>query len=123
MAVIGAVYMLYLAVKIMTSKQDDGDTAGDKHNSFIAGLLLQFINPKGILYGVTVTSTLIFTYHASYLSLLIYSIVLAFIGYPGTFCWSIFGSILKNMTSKYRRQFNILMGLLLLYSAASFVIG
>ena len=123
MAVIGAAYMLYLAFKIIASKQDDSDTAGDKHNSFIAGMLLQFINPKGILYGVTVTSTLIFTYHSSYLSMLAYSIVLAFIGYMGTFCWSICGYIFKKMPSRYRSNFNIMMGLLLLYSAVSLVIG
>jgi threonine/homoserine/homoserine lactone efflux protein len=123
MAVIGGVYMLYLAVKIIASKQHESDTAGDKHNSFIAGMLLQFINPKGILYGITVTSTFILTYHSSYFSLLAYSIVLAFIGYMGTFCWSICGSIFKKFLSRYRSQFNILMGLLLLYSAVSLVIG
>lgn len=123
MAVIGGVYMLYLAVKMITSKQPENDVAGDKHNSFIAGMLLQFINPKGILYGITVTSTFILTYHSSYFSLLSYSIVLAFIGYMGTFSWCLCGSLFKKIIFKYRSQFNILMGLLLLYCAVSIVLG
>ncbi|MEK4261163.1 LysE family transporter [Paenibacillus odorifer] len=123
MAVIGGVYMFYLAFKIITSKHQENDGSGDKHNSFIAGMLLQFINPKGILYGITVTSTFILTSHSSYFSLLSYSIVLALIGFMGTFSWCLCGSLFKKMISKYRSQFNILMGLLLVYCGVSIVIG
>ncbi|MBY3618426.1 LysE family transporter [Acinetobacter sp. CUI P1] len=123
MAVIGAVYMLYLAVKIISSKPQDSDAAGVRHNSFIAGMLLQFINPKGILYGITATSTFILTSHSSYFSLLNYSLILTFIGYIGTFSWCLCGSLFKKIISKYRSQFNILMGLLLVYCAVSMVIG
>ena len=106
-----------------TSKHQENDGSGDKHNSFIAGMLLQFINPKGILYGITVTSTFILTSHSSYFSLLSYSIVLALIGFMGTFSWCLCGSLFKKMISKYRSQFNILMGLLLVYCGVSIVIG
>ncbi|MFD5019471.1 LysE family transporter [Paenibacillus sp. NPDC058367] len=123
MAVIGGVYMLYLAFKMITSKQPESDAAGDKHNSFIAGMLLQFINPKGILYGITVTSTFILTSPSSSFRLLSYSLILAFIGYMGTFCWCLCGSLFKKMISKYRSQFNVLMGLLLVYCAVSIVLG
>lgn len=123
MAVIGAVYMLYLAVKIISSKQQDSDATGDRHNSFIAGMLLQFVNPKGILYGITATSTFILTSNSSYFSLLSYSLILAFIGYMGTFSWCLCGSLFKKIISKYSSQFNILMGLLLVYCAVSMVLG
>ncbi|MEK3889507.1 LysE family transporter [Bacillus sp. FSL K6-3431] len=123
MTIIGTAYMLYLAIKIITSKNNDKDTDGGKNNSFFAGMLLQFVNPKGILYCITVISTFILPYHTSNFSLLFYSVFLAIIGFMGTFSWSIFGSIFKEFISKYRSQFNIIMALLLVYSAVSILVG
>ncbi|MCP3740012.1 LysE family transporter [Rossellomorea sp. BNER] len=119
MTIIGSTYMLYLAIKIITSKNNDKHTDGDKNNSFFAGMVLQFVNPKGILYGITVISTFIIPYHTSNFSLLLYSIFLAFIGFMGTFSWSVFGSIFRMFLTKYRSQFNVIMALLLMYSAVS----
>jgi cysteine/O-acetylserine efflux protein len=119
MTIIGSTYMLYLAIKIITSKNNDKHTDGDKNNSFFAGMVLQFVNPKGILYGITVISTFIIPYHTSNFSLVLYSIFLAFIGFMGTFSWSVFGSIFRMFLTKYRSQFNVIMALLLMYSAVS----
>ncbi|ERM18186.1 LysE family transporter [Brevibacillus laterosporus] len=119
MSILGAAYMIYLAIKIITSTNHDQDTDRDKSNSFLAGMLLQFVNPKGILYGITVISTFIIPYHTLHLCLLYNSLLLAFIGFMGTFSWSVFGSIFKTVLSKYRNQCNVVMALLLLYSAIS----
>ncbi|MEH7009726.1 LysE family transporter [Neobacillus niacini] len=122
MTILGAVYMLYLAIKIITSKNNDKDNNGDKNNSFLTGMLLQFINPKGILYGITVISTFILPYHTSNFSLLFYSLFLAFVGFMSTFCWSMFGSIFQTFLSAYKSQFNVIMALLLVYSAISILV-
>ncbi|MFF2753120.1 LysE family transporter [Psychrobacillus sp. NPDC058041] len=122
MTILGAIYMLYLAIKIITSKNNDQNNKGDKNNSFLTGMLLQFINPKGILYGITATSTFILPYYTSNFSLLIFSLFLAFVGFMSTFCWSMFGSIFQKFLSTYRNQFNIIMALLLLYSAISILV-
>ncbi|MBM7585578.1 threonine/homoserine/homoserine lactone efflux protein [Bacillus pakistanensis] len=119
MTIIGSAYMLYLAIKIIASKNNDQDADGDKNNSFFAGMLLQFVNPKGILYGITVISTFIIPNHTSNSSLLFYSVFLAFIGFMGTFSWSVFGSIFRMFLTKYRSPFNVIMALLLMYSAVS----
>ncbi|WP_226617788.1 LysE family transporter [Cytobacillus firmus] len=123
MTIIGVMYMLFLAFKIMTSKSDDPKHNDGKHNGFLIGMLLQFINPKGILYGVTVISTFILPYHTSHTSLIFYSIFLAFVGFLSTFCWSVFGSIFQSFLAKYRNQFNVIMALLLVYSAGSVLVG
>ncbi|MDM5188264.1 LysE family transporter [Bacillus sp. DX4.1] len=122
MTILGAIYMLYLAIKIITSKNNDKDNNGDKNNSFLTGMFLQFVNPKGILYGITAISTFILPYHTSNFSLLFYSLFLAFVGFMSTFCWSVFGSIFQNFLSKYRSQFNVIMALLLIYSAVSILV-
>src|SRR5690625_171944 len=119
MSIIGAAYMLYLAGKIIKSKYEDQDNDGIENNGFIAGVLLQFVNPKGILYGITVVSTFVIPYHASNSSLLFYAVFLALIGFMGTLSWSVFGSVFKKFLAKYRSQFNIVMALLLMYSVVS----
>lgn len=123
MTIIGVIYMLSLALKIMTSKSDNQNNNDGKQNGFLIGMLLQFINPKGILYGVTVISTFILPYHTSHTSLIFFSIFLAFVGFLSTFCWSVFGSIFQSFLAKYRSQFNVIMALLLVYSAGSILLG
>ena len=122
MTILGVIYMLYLAIKIITSKNDGNHNDGDKNNSFLTGMLLQFINPKGILYGITTISTFVLPYHTSNASLIFYSFFLAFVGFLGTYTWGVFGSIFRKLLSKYSTQFNIVMALLLMFSAISILL-
>ncbi|MFF2878382.1 LysE family transporter [Gottfriedia sp. NPDC057991] len=122
MTILGVIYMLYLAVKIITSKKVDHHNDGDKNNSFLTGMLLQFINPKGILYGLTTISTFVLPYHTSNISLIFYSFFLAFVGFLGTYSWGVFGSIFRKFLSKYNTQFNIVMAFLLMFSAISILL-
>ncbi|MFF2596699.1 LysE family transporter [Priestia megaterium] len=122
MEILGAIYMIYLAIKIFLSKNDNENNNEDRNNSFFMGMILQFINPKGILYGITAIATFILPYHDSNFSIILYSIFLAFVGFVGTFSWSLFGSVFQKFLSKYRSQFNLIMALLLVYSAVSIFI-
>ncbi len=119
MTILGAVYMLYLAFKIVSSKDSGDEKEEEKNNSFLAGMLLQFINPKGILYGLTVIATFILPNYHSQISLVLFAVLLALIGFLSTFSWSLFGSMFQKFLSKYKNQFNIVMALLLVYSAIS----
>ncbi|WP_425623257.1 LysE family transporter [Brevibacillus borstelensis] len=121
MTVLGAIYMVYLAIKWIISKQHENDNNGDQ-NSFITGMLLQFVNPKAILYGITIVSTFILPYHTSNLSLIGYSFFLAVIGFMGTISWSVFGSVFQRFLSKYRNQFQVVMALLLVFTAISILV-
>ncbi len=122
MSIVGSFYMLYLAFKIIKSKPNDQNKSEDKNNTFFAGMILQFVNPKAILYGITVISTFIIPYHSSNSSLIMFSLFLAVIGFMSTFSWSIFGSLFQRLLSKYRSRFNIVMALLLIYSAVSILV-
>ncbi|MGE7768683.1 LysE family transporter [Peribacillus sp. NPDC096540] len=122
MTILAAIYMLYLATKIIISKNNDKDDDGDKNNRFLSAMLLQFVNPKGILYGITAVSTFIIPYHTSNYSLLFFSFFLAFVGFLSTISWSVFGSLFQRFLKKYRSQFNLIMALLLVYSAISILV-
>ncbi|WHZ01192.1 LysE family transporter [Neobacillus sp. YX16] len=122
LTILGVGYMLYLAYKTITSKDDNNEkNEGNDKNLFIIGVLVQFINPKGILYGITLVSTFILPYYTSYFSYFILSLFLGIVGLMSSSCWSLFGSIFQKFLAKYRQLFNIIMALLLVYSAISIV--
>ena len=117
--IFGAIYMLYLAYKITFGTNIGTELATKKTNTYLAGLTMQFVNPKVILYGITVIATFITPYYKSSFSLIFFSLLLAFIGFVSTLCWALFGSLFQNFLTKYNKQFNIVMGLLLVYCAIS----
>lgn len=117
MGLMGAAYMTYLAVKLITSKVQKKDNKNNQLNTFYTGVLLQFVNPKVILYGITVMSNFIIPYYKSNISLLLFSIFLAAVAFVSTSLWALFGMAFREFLSKHERPFNIAMGLLLIYSA------
>ena len=78
---------------------------------------MQFLNLKVILYGITVFANFIIPFHQDVLTLTLYSMALAAIGFIATACWAAFGVILRTAFSKYSVIINISLGLLLIYSA------
>ncbi|PKG24874.1 LysE family transporter [Niallia nealsonii] len=122
MSILGAVYMLYLAYKILKSNHKQESDEGNDRNGFLSGMFLQFINPKGILYGITVVSTFILPFYHSNFSFLLFAVLLAFVGFMSTMCWSLFGSLFQSFLAKYPLQFNMVMTLLLVYSAVSILV-
>lgn len=132
MQIFGSLFMLYLAYKIMHStKKEDQDQATFKNNEtivetetkeinlFVTGVTLQFVNPKAILYAVTVVSNFIIPYYKSNIALILFSLFLSFVCILSTGSWALFGSLFNKFLSNYEKQFNIVMGLLLVYTAIS----
>lgn len=134
MQILGAGFMLYLAYKIMHTKEDKEKTENQDSqkneeilienenkeiNLFYPAITLQFVNLKVILYAVTVMSNFIIPYYKSNISLILFSLLLSFVSSLSTTSWALFGSLFNRFLSKYQRQFNIIMGLLLIYSAIS----
>jgi threonine/homoserine/homoserine lactone efflux protein len=117
MKILGAAYMLYLIVKtIFPSKKHDIKKHG---GSFLMGALLQFINPKIILYGITAMSSYIFPYYQDMFILIAFACLLALVGFTATVCWSLFGSVVSIIFKKYDKAINSIMVILLLYCAIS----
>ena len=123
LTLLGVGYMLYLAYKILTSKEGDDRIAKEHKNFFVIAILLQFVNPKGILFGITVVATFILPYYYSYYSFLLFSVFLGIVGVISTFSWSLFGSVFQSLLSQYRQPFNIVMAGLLVYSAFSILVN
>lgn len=119
MSVVGAAYMLYLAGKVVWSTAGPQESRGEAHSSFWAGLGLQFLNPKGIMYGLTVVANFLLPYSQSLAFFLVASVLLAFVGFLSTTSWSLFGAAFQRLLAVHQRPFNAAMGLLLVYCAVS----
>lgn len=118
MLIIGAIYMLWLAWK--TVKSSSVIEEKQSKSSFISGALLQFINPKIYIYCIVSMEAYILPYYqGEWLTLILFALLLAFIGFSFTLCWALFGSVFKLLFSKYAKVTNFIMAGLLVYCAVS----
>lgn len=120
MLVLGALYMLYLAWETFRSSGVEEDHSRD---GFLAGLLLQFVNPKIYIYCIMSMEAYILPYyHTEPLPLVGFALLLAFIGFFFTLCWSAFGAIFQRIFSDHAAVVNTIMALLLVYCAFSLLL-
>lgn len=118
MLIIGAIYMLWLAWKTFKSSSEIKED--HSRSGFLSGLLLQFINPKIYIYCIVSMEAYILPfYQGKWGELIFFALLLAFMGFAFTLCWSLFGSAFKLLFSKYAKVTNAVMALLLVYCAAS----
>lgn len=117
MTIIGAAYILWLAYKTMTSSPHGAKAAGE--STFVSGMLLQFLNPKAILYGITAASTFIVPYYHAVPVLAGFAAALALVSLAATSCWAMFGSVFQRFMAQNHRVVSWTMGALLVYCAVS----
>jgi threonine/homoserine/homoserine lactone efflux protein len=117
MKILGAAYMVYLIVKtLIPSKEHE---IKNNNGSFLIGALLQLINPKIMVYGITAISSYILPFYDELPILLLFVLLLSFVGFTGTICWALFGSLFSVLFNKHGKILNIIMAVLLLYCAVS----
>jgi cysteine/O-acetylserine efflux protein len=120
---LGFIYMLWLCVSLFVAKKKGEGQAGSY--SFVGGLLLQLMNPKVIIYGVTLYGMFSKSLIESRLGVLLSALGLAGIGSLSILTWCLAGSAFnRRLTNKKTLfVFNAILALLLLYSAISIILG
>jgi len=120
MKILGAAYMAYLIVKTLLPKKNN-EKPENKNTAagFLVGIVLQFINPKLILFGITVASSFVLPYYNQIPVLIFFSFILSLVGITGVLAWALFGSLFSVLFSKHGMILNIIMSLLLLYCIIS----
>ncbi|HEY3983606.1 cysteine/O-acetylserine transporter [Cedecea sp.] len=113
---IGGIYILWLALKIVTS-QPPGSTTEAQPIGFWASFGLQFLNVKIILYGITALSTFVLPYTEEISGIVGMSVVLAAIGSFGNLCWALAGHLFQKVFQRFGRSLNIILALMLVYCA------
>ncbi|ADG93652.1 Lysine exporter protein (LYSE/YGGA) [Arcobacter nitrofigilis DSM 7299] len=113
--IIGAIYMLYLAYQIFkinnTSKKEN------QFSSFKTGFLMQFVNPKPVLFTLTVFPSFILPYYTSFGYLTLFVLLITIIACLAFLSWILFGKVLKSFLDRYNKLVNNIMAIFLIICA------
>lgn len=115
MQIIGCFYIFYLAYHIY--KMDTSDSNAKQSVTLTSGFLMQFINPKVVLFTMTVIPGFVMPYYKTPVLLAIFVGIITIIGFLAFLAWVAFGTIFKEFLRKYQKPANIVMALFLVYSA------
>ena len=120
---LGTLFLLYLAYKISFSKSSKEE---EKKNpvTFFDTYFFQFLNPKGVLFGIIIVSTYL-ELGENYLSYAIQIVLLAFIfSSTSITLWTFIGKFLRKFATndKFINYFNYAMSLLLLLNIVTIYI-
>ena len=116
--VIGAGYILWLAYETLRAsyafQKDDQSPMG-----FASGLWLQVLNPKVVVYGLTLYSTFLASITVIPAYLVVSALFLAAMAFWSVSTWTLFGSAIRTYLHQpgMRRLVNLGLSLLLVYTA------
>jgi cysteine/O-acetylserine efflux protein len=116
--IVGALYIVWLAVHTFLGSLK-ADPATISPLRFHDGLLLQLLNPKVIVYGLTLYSSFLLAISGNVALILLSAIVLAAIGFVAISTWAFAGTSFSRFfkTPVIRTIVAAALSLLLLYSA------
>lgn len=116
---LGAAYMVYLAVHIVLSKPAEDEPGESRLNTFKAGFIMQFLNLKVILYGITIYSSFIIQAYQNPLMVSLFAPLLAGISFISISLWALGGDLFRSFLRRYYLVFNLAMGAVLVYTAVA----
>ena len=121
--VLGTIFLIYLAYKISFSKiSSDGRT--ENPVKFLDKFIFQFINPKGVMAGVTLSSNFV-EQGENYLNHSIWVIVVCGVtAFLSITSWTFLGKFLRKFATNnnFIKRFNYAMSLLLIVCIIGFYI-
>ena len=121
--VLGTFFLIYLAYKISFSKiSSDGKT--ENPVNFLDKFIFQFINPKGVMAGVTLSSNFV-EQGENYLNHSIWVIVVCSVtAFLSITSWTFLGKFLRKFATNnnFIKRFNYAMSLLLIVCIIGFYI-
>jgi len=121
--ILGTIFLIYLAYKISFSKiSSDGKT--ENPVKFFDKFIFQFINPKGVMAGITLSSNFV-EQGENYLNHSIWVIVVCSVtAFLSITSWTFLGKFLRKFATNnnFIKRFNYAMSLLLIFCIIGFYI-
>jgi len=119
MRLVGAGYILWLAYGIFKANYSLKGKSETIPLGFYKGLLLQFLNPKLAIYGLTLYTAFLSPIINTPLYVGISVFTISAIAFCSVFTWALFGSVISKHlhNTKIKNALNITLGLLLVYTA------
>ncbi|MFX3632221.1 MAG: LysE family translocator [Candidatus Pristimantibacillus sp.] len=115
MQIIGSMYMFYLAYQIY--KMDISKPTVNQTATFMSGFLMQFLNPKVILFAMTVIPSYVMPHYIAMSAVTVSIIAITLIGFLAFITWVLFGTIFKEFLQKHKKAVNVVMAFCLAYAA------
>ncbi|MDY4110346.1 MAG: LysE family transporter [Eubacterium sp.] len=112
---VGFAYLIYLAVHIAISKPVDINES--KKPTFLSGFLLQFVNVKIYMYGLTAMNGYIVPYFNKYIIYFAFEMLIAFVGSLASLTWAFMGVKLQKIYKSKYKIINIILAVFLVYCA------
>jgi len=118
--VVGVLYLLWLTYTVLRPERPAHENQ-DAGSRFIDGFLLQFVNIKVILFGMTMYATLLVPWTKSWLAVLISAVILASLSFCSTSLWALLGAAIQRFIAipRVRLVYSLVLAALLLYAAWS----
>ena len=113
---VGAAYILYLAYK-MLFKTIGSAQAEDQPLTYANGFLLQFLNVKIMMLGITSYSSFLLPLGFHVGRVLLYALVMTLCAGTGNLIWATAGSLLFPFYKRYNKLINTVMTVLLVWCA------
>ena len=115
--IVGGLFIVWLAVKMFLARKENEKPLIKGNKMFLMAVLINFINAKTIIFGLTVaTFYLNLDFPSKYL--VYFDLLMAVLCFIAVVVWGLFGKLFKEFLTKYRTIYNIIMALLLAYSGA-----
>jgi cysteine/O-acetylserine efflux protein len=114
---IGTAYILWLAFQIAISRPHSNSSA--RSASFLKGFMLQLVNVKIYLFGITALTGYVVEYSSSFFMYLFFVLIIATIGTIATNTWIGIGYLINDFYLKRYKIINIILSILLLQCAYS----
>jgi cysteine/O-acetylserine efflux protein len=120
---IGAGYIVWLAVSLFRSRKSASKSHASIQFGFLGGFLLVLFNPKGILFALTVFASFPGLLTGSLIKSIASAAFLTSLSFVSTSLWAFTGIALSRLftNKQFAIAFNVVMALLLLYSAYTIV--
>lgn len=117
MLVLGAGYILWLAYSVWRDKPHQERGGLSQTNTVLSGMMLQFVNVKCFLYGITALSSFVLPHYTDPFIVALFVVLLSVIGFVSTVCWALFGAAFERFFQRHAKLLNAAMALLLVWSA------
>ncbi|WP_336634638.1 LysE family translocator [Lysinibacillus fusiformis] len=110
MQILGTAYMLYLAYHISSD-------ATNQVGNFKSGFFMQFLNPKVVLFTMTVIPSFVLPYYESFFAIFVSVFAITLIGLIAFLLWVLFGAIFQQFLQQHKKVVNAFMACCLIYAA------
>ncbi|MHC1692368.1 MAG: LysE family translocator [Sphaerochaetaceae bacterium] len=99
LSILGSLYILYLAFHTLKATYAFADT-NQKPLGFFRGLVLQILNPKVIILGVTIYTTFLREMPRTFFTITLSALALVGMGFSAVTVWALFGSFIRTYMKK-----------------------